>query len=70
MQVREKLRIVQGCKAPAIQSGFFDQGNDLSNFTKIGYSNEREDYRKERYMFIRLKCLNLVNRLHLTGKTN
>ena len=70
MQVRENLRIAQGCKAPAMQSGFYDKGHNLNNFTKIGCSNEREGYRKERYMFIRLKCLNLVNRLHLTGKIN
>ena len=50
-----------------MQSGFYDKGHNLNNFTKIGWSNEREGTR--RYMFIRLKCLNLVNRLHLTGKT-
>lgn len=54
-----------------MQSGFYDKGHNLNNFTKIGWSNERrEGNRKERYMFIRLKCLNLVNRLHFTGKTN
>lgn len=64
------MSIAQGCKAPAMQSGFYDKGHNLNNFTKIGCSNEREGYRKERCMFIRLKCLNLVKRLHLTGKTN
>ena len=70
MQIRENLRIVQGCKAPAVQSGFYDKGHNLNNFTQIGWSNKGAGNRKERYMFIRLKCLNLVNRLHLTGKTN
>ena len=31
---------------------------------------KKKGNRKEKYMFIRLKCLNLVNRLHLTGITN
>ena len=48
MQVYENLRIVQGCKAPGMQSGFYDKGNDLNNFTKIGWSNEREANRKEK----------------------
>ena len=70
MQVYENLSNAQGCKAPTMQSGFYDKGHNLNNFTKTGCSNEREGYRKKRYMFIRLKCLNLVNKLHLTGKTN
>ena len=71
MQVRENLGIAQGYKTPTMQSGFYDKGHNLNSFTKIGWSNERrEGNRKERYMFIRLKCLNLVNRLHFTGKTN
>ena len=71
MQVRENLGIAPGYKAPAMHSGFYDKGHNLNNFTKIEWSNERrQGNRKERYMFIRLKCLNLVNRLYLTGKTN
>ena len=47
MQVCENLKIVQGCKAPAMQSGFYDKGHNLNNFTKIVWSNEREGNRKE-----------------------
>ena len=47
MQVCENLRILQGCKAPAMQSGFYDKGHHLNNFTKIGRANEREGNRKE-----------------------
>ena len=47
MQVCEKLKIVQGCKAPAMQSGFYDKGHNLNNFIKIGWANEREGNREE-----------------------
>ena len=53
MQVYENLRIAQGRKAPAKHSGFYDKGHNLNNFTKIGWSNEREGNRKEKYMLIR-----------------
>ena len=57
-------------KAHAMPSAFYDKGHNLNNFTKIGWANEKEGNRKEKYMFIRLKSLHLVNRLQLTGKTN
>ena len=47
MQVCEKLKIVQGCKAPAMQSGFYDKRHNLNNFTKIGWANEGEGNREE-----------------------
>ena len=54
-----------------MQSGFYNKGHNLNNFTKIGWSNESEGNRKKKKnIFIRLKCLNLVNRLQLTGKAN
>ena len=46
MQVCENLRIVQGCKAPAMQSGFYDKGHNSNNFTKMGWDNELEGNRK------------------------
>ena len=48
MQVYENLSNAQGCKAPTMQSGFYDKGHNLNNFTKTGCSNEREGYRKKR----------------------
>ena len=40
-----------------MQSRFYDKGYNLNNFTKIGWSNEWEGNRKEKYMFNRLKCV-------------
>ena len=47
MQVCENLKIVQGCKAPAMQSGFYDKGHNLNNFTKTVLTDEREGNREE-----------------------
>ena len=40
-------RIVQGCKAPAMQSVFYDKGHNSNNFTKIGWANKRGGNGKE-----------------------
>ena len=47
MEVFENLRMVQGCKAPAMPSELYDKGDNSNNFTKIGSANEREGNRKE-----------------------
>ena len=48
MQVCENVRIFQGCNAPVMQSGFYNKGHNLNNFTKIGWSNESEGNRKKK----------------------